>query len=529
MFAFLLYDRGAGKLVAARDHFGIKPLYYYADERCVLFASEIKALLRHPAVRARVDRESLSDYLTFQFVLGDGTLFAGIRKVLPGTWLELDVHSGAMRTVRYWEPQLRLDPYHTEAYFVDRVRQLIESSVELQLRSDVAVGAYLSGGMDSSIVTTLAARHVRAPMHTFTGAFPNGPAFDESRYASDVAEACGATNHVIMPTDREFADLLPRLVYYMDEPVAGPGLFPQYVLARAASRHVKVVLGGQGGDEMFGGYARYLVAYLEQALKGAIFETFEEGEHIVSLASILPNLPYLRAYVPMLQQFWSGDVFEPMDVRYFKLIDRSGGTLDLFSRDFRAVFDRDAVFARFQQAFNHPDALSYFSKMTRFDCMASLPALLQVEDRASMACSIESRVPLLDRRIADLINSAPPVMKFRGGELKYVLKRSARDLVPDSVFHRKDKMGFPVPLHAWMRGTAGDMVRDILLSRTCADRQLFDAGAIEKLLCSEQEFGRRVWGLLNLELWFREFVDAPPPRPDAWPSVEIPALNPVGS
>jgi asparagine synthase (glutamine-hydrolysing) len=196
----------------------------------------------------------------------------------------------------------------------------------------------------------------------------------------------------------------------MDEPAAGPGLFPQYRVSKAASEHVKVVLGGQGGDEVFGGYARYLVAYLEQALKGAIFETQEEGRHLVTLSSIIPNLPLLQQYAPMMQHFWRDGLFEGMDARYFRMIDRSPDIETLLTDDALAQFDREAVFAEFQKHFNHPDTLSYFNKMTHFDMRTLLPALLQVEDRVSMAVSLESRVPLLDTRIVELVVSMPPPM-----------------------------------------------------------------------------------------------------------------------
>lgn len=507
MFAFLLYDRTRRSLFAARDHFGIKPLYYYASDRHLLFASEIKALLRHPAVEAAADFDAVREYLTFQFVTGERTLFAGINKLRPGHWQLIDLASGRIETRGYWEPRFTIDPYHTEEYFLVEVRRLLEDAIRLQLRSDVPVGAYLSGGMDSSIVTLLAAPRAAKPLHTFTGVFRDGPEFDESRYAREVAAACGARVHEIVPTEQQFVDLLPRMIYQMDEPVAGPGLFPQFVVARCASRHVKVVLGGQGGDEIFGGYARYLVAYLEQAIKGAIFESTEEAEHIVSLKSIIPNLPALRQYAPMLQQFWQRDVFEPMDRRYFRLIDRSGGSLDLFTQDFRAAYDREALFARFQAVFNHPDTKSYFNKMTHFDLVTGLPALLHVEDRVSMASSLESRVPLLDHRLADLVTSMPPRMKFRGGELKYVLKRSTSNLLPPAIAHRKDKMGFPVPLHLWAKGASHDFFADVLLSRAARERGLFDPCSVERLLDDESAFGRRLWGLVNLELWFREFID----------------------
>jgi asparagine synthase (glutamine-hydrolysing) len=224
----------------------------------------------------------------------------------------------------------------------------------------------------------------------------------------------------------------------MDEPMAGPGLFPQYMVARRAAQEVKVVLSGHGGDEIFGGYTRYVIAYLEQALKGAISETFDEGEHIVSLQSILPNLPFLRRYIPTLRYFWESDLFEPMDRRYFRLIDRSLGDRGSLHDDFKAGFNQERIFSRFQAVFNHPDTLSYYNKMVHFDMCASLPALLHVEDRVTMACSLESRVPLLDHRIVELVTRMPPRMKFKGAEMKYVLKRSMKDILPE-----KTKWAFP--------------------------------------------------------------------------------------
>jgi asparagine synthase (glutamine-hydrolysing) len=508
MFAFLLHDASRRQLFVARDHFGIKPLYYHADERRILFGSEIKALLAYPGMRATPDLESVREYVTFQFVTGDRTMFAGVRKLKPGHRQLIDLDSGAVTTECYWEPGFRIDPYHTEEYFVVETRRLLEDAVRLQLRSDVPVGAYLSGGMDSSIIAMLAAPHAGGPLHTFTGSFREGPEFDESRYARDVAGACGAVMHEIIPTERQFVDLMPRLVYQMDEPVAGPGLFPQFLVAQCAAQHVKVVLGGQGGDEIFGGYARYLVAYLEQALKGAIYETTEEAEHIVSLSSIIPNLASLRQYVPMLQQFLRQDVFEPMDRRYFRLIDRSGGAMGLFSGEFREGYQPEAMFAQFQAVFNHPDTRSYYNKMTHFDLVTNLPALLHVEDRVSMASSLESRVPLLDYRLTDLVTSMPPRMKFRGGELKYMLKRAAGSIVPTSVAERKDKMGFPVPLQQWVTGSAHRFFEDVLLSDRARQRGLFNTDEVATLMRTESAYGRKLWGLLNLELWYQQFIDA---------------------
>lgn len=507
MFAFLILDRRRNMVLAARDHLGIKPLYFSPRREALLFASEIKALFKFPGVNNEPDDSALRDYLIFQFVLGERTLFRGIYKILPGHLQVINLDDLGIRTRCYWEPHFRLDLEHTEKYFVEQLRSLIEDAARIQMRSDVPLGTYLSGGLDSSIVTTLASRHSAQPIKTFTGRFPEGPEFDESDYAREVVQACNAQSYVVIPDEAEFVELLPKLIWHMDEPAAGPGLFPQYIMACAARREVKVVLGGQGGDEIFGGYARYVVAYLEQALKGAIFETNEENEHIVSLASILPNLPALKQYIPMLQGFWGEGAFAPMDVRYFQLIDRSAGALEMFAEEFRTTFDHEGAFERFQAIFHHPDTKSYYNKMTHFDMVSSLPALLQVEDRVSMAASLESRVPLLDHRVVDLVTSMPAPLKFKGAELKYALKRAIGDILPPRILHRKEKMGFPVPLHLWTRRRAREFISDTLLSDACRARGIFDAEAVEKLLSGERAFGRRIWGLLNLELWYRQFID----------------------
>ena len=509
MFAFVLWDRSTNRLLAARDHFGIKPLYIGEDDRRLLFASEIKALLRHPEVPAEPNMAAIRDYTVFQYVLNEDTFFRGVRKIRPAhSWL-IDLGTFRAERRRYWEPDFEVDRHHTEGYFVETLRALIEDAVTLQLRSDVPVGVTLSGGIDSSLVTGLAARGLGGRLTAFTGAFREGPEFDETRYAAAVASACGAELDVIHPGPADFIETFPKLVYHMDEPMAGPGLFPQYMVARRAAGRVKVLLGGQGGDEIFGGYTRYVIAYLEQALKGAIYETNDEGEHIVSLKSILPNLPALRGYVPTLRSFWAEGLFEPMDRRYFRLIDRSRGARDLFDPDFNSALDGESVFARFKAVFEHPRTHSYYNKMVQYDLTASLPALLHVEDRVTSACGIESRVPLLDRRIVDLVASMPPRLKFRGAEMKYILKRAVGDLLPPAVLARKDKMGFPVPLHLWMRDGLGDFVRGILTSRACRERGLFRADRVDQLIEGEEPFGRRLWGLLNLEMWFRTFIDAP--------------------
>ena len=229
------------------------------------------------------------------------------------------------------------------------------------------------------------------------------------------------------------------------------------------------------------------------------YESNEEGEHIVSLNSILPNLPHLHNYMPMLREFMKTNAFGEMDERYFKLIDRRNGSNELFTNDFLTTYKKEEIFSHFKKMFNDPDTKSFYNKMTHFDMTSSLPALLQVEDRVSMAVSIESRVPLLDRRIADLIASMPPSMKFKGAEMKYILKRATSDILPKSILERKDKMGFPVPLHIWAKNKASGFFEDVLLSSSSKSRGIFNTENIKHLIQNERAFGRKLWGILCLE------------------------------
>ena len=507
MFAFIIFDKSKNKLFISRDHFGIKPLYWYQDDRKIVFGSEIKALLAHPDIVAEPDSENLCEYLLFQFILGEGTMFRNISKIQPGHYMTIELDSWKINEVKYWIPNFKIDQYHTEEYFIVELQKILSETISQQIRSDVPIGTYLSGGLDSSLVTLMASKFIDKPFKCFSGAFNEGPEFNELEYARIAAKAANAELFEVFPTEQEFIDLLPKLIYHLDEPVAGPGLFPQYIVARLASKHVKVILGGQGGDEIFGGYARYMVAYLEQALKGAINESNEEDEHIVSLASILPNLPSLKQYIPMMKSFWKADAFEPMDRRYYNLLNRMGSTGNFLHSDIKQKCQDKIIFEKFSHYFNNPDTKSYFNKMTHFDMQGSLPGLLQVEDRVSMSVSIESRVPLLDRRIVDLISTMPAGMKFKGGEMKYLLKKTVENIMPEKIMKRKDKMGFPVPLHLWSKNKSKDFIMDVLLSKKAKERNIINTCQIEKIICAEQPFSRGLWGLLSLELWYNQFID----------------------
>jgi asparagine synthase (glutamine-hydrolysing) len=507
MFAFALWDERRQSLFCARDRFGIKPFYYASVGGTFYFASEPKALL--PFLSAiETDPDALKDYLTFQFVLGEKTLFAGIRKLEPGRCLT--VTAEGMRHRTYWEVRYDLDFDHTEIHFARETRTLLEESVRLHMRADVPVGAYLSGGIDSSIVAALARPHVRdGSFSGFTGTFREFPGYDETSYAQDFAHQHGLDLFTVEITARDFADTMRSVIYHLDYPVAGPGSFAQYHVSRLAARHRKVVLGGQGGDEIFGGYVRYLIGYFEQCIKAAIDGTMQDGSFVVTYESIIPNLVALKAYKPLLKQFFRDGLFDDMDRRYFRLIDRSPDWDDEVDR---GALGNYSPFESFREVFHNPNVRkeSYFDLMTHFDFRTLLPALLHVEDRMSMAHGLESRVPFLDHRLVEKVATAPSDVKFRNGELKRLLKGACADVLPESIARRTDKMGFPVPLTEWLRGDLHDFVTDVFETGQRKARPLFKYDGILKAIGHEGQFDRKTWGLLCLELWQQEFHDQGP-------------------
>jgi asparagine synthase (glutamine-hydrolysing) len=509
MFAFAIWDARERRLFAARDRFGIKPFYYAHSDRTFAFASEIKALFRSGIASPRVDRRGLADYLTFQFCLGGKTLFEGVRELPPAHSLTVDA-DGTFALRRYWDLDFTIDTEISAAGFESRLLQLIEDAVRLQLRADVPVGAHLSGGLDSSTVTSLAAKLLGAPMSTFSGGFHESPEFDETGYARLVAQRSGTDHHEVFPGPEDFVRAMPGLMYSLDQPLAGPGVFPQLLVSRMAREHVKVVLGGQGGDEVFGGYTRYLIAYLEQSIKGGIEGTQEEDKFVVTFDSILPNLRQIDGYQPLLRHFWANGLFESEDRRYMRLIDRSSSMQGYINPEALPAPGEYDLFAEYREFFHAANCKSLINKMTRFDMLTLLPSLLQVEDRTSMAVALESRVPLLDHRIAELVASMPPKVKFNGGRSKHIFRNVVRHIVPPEISARKDKMGFPVPLTPWLRsGPVREFVRDTLLGDHVRRRGFVQVAAIEGVLDGEAAFGRGVWGLLCLELWQQAFFDAP--------------------
>jgi asparagine synthase (glutamine-hydrolysing) len=504
MFAFALWDEQHNRLVLARDRFGIKPLYYTIQNGVMYFASEQKALLPFlPSIET--NPKALAEYLTFQYTISEATMFEGIEQLMPGHYLT--VQSGAIQITKYWDVSYEVDYSWTPETAEERLRELMADSIDVHLRSDVEVGAYLSGGVDSSLMATLAAGKTEFGGKGFHGRFTEYPGYDESAYAHDASVAFGGDLRVLDITAADFREHIRSVIWHLDQPTGGPGSFPQFMVSALAAKEVKVVLGGQGGDEVFGGYARYLIAYFEQCIKAAIDGTYKDGNFVVTIESIIPNLGILREYKPLMQEFWKDGLFGPLDERFLRLIDRSN---DMKSEIIWHDLDMSAVKESFFKVFNSRSNVrkeAYLDSMTHFDFKSLLPALLHVEDRMSMAHGLESRVPLLDHPLVEFVASVPADLKFQGGRLKHLLKKGYRDTLPRSILERRDKMGFPVPLKEWFGGELRPFGLDVLSNMHSRKRDYFNTGEILKNFGDEAQFSRKTWGLLSLELWQQEFHD----------------------
>ena len=502
MFAFAIWD--GNKIFAARDAFGIKPLYHLRVGNTFYFASEVKALLPFvPSIET--DKDALADYFSFQYPVDHTCLFKGINTLLPGHCIS--IVNGQVKFRRYWDIHYEIDYAHTAKYFEDELTRMIHDSVDHHLISDVPVGAYISGGVDSSFVAALSSGKETFANIGFHGKFAEGEAYDESPHAIAVSQQANIDLKEITISSTDFQENIAKVIYHLDFPVAGPGSFPQFMVSKLASEHVKVVMGGQGGDEIFGGYARYLVAYLEQVLKASIEGTYKNGNFIVTPESIIPNLSTLKEYKPLIRQLFSKGLFGEVDSRYFELVNRSE---DMRSEvDFEAL-DVAGSFERFKEVFNSTRNVrkeAYFDSMTHFDFKCLLPALLQVEDRMSMAHGLESRVPLLDKSIVEFAATIPADIKFPGGKLKHLLRVVSSPHIPKSVFNRRDKMGFPVPLKEWYAGPLHNFVRDLFSDEKAKTRPFFNSEAIVDNFAEGSRFSRKTWGLLSLELWYKLFHD----------------------
>jgi asparagine synthase (glutamine-hydrolysing) len=504
MFAFAIWNARERSLFAARDRLGIKPFYYYPAPDCLLFASELKALLEDPRVAREPDREALADILFAGFPLEGKTPIRGVRQLPPGTALHW--REGSLELRPYWDLRYDYDRERSDARWIDDVADLLEDAVRIHCRSDAPLGCHLSGGLDSSTVSSLAARYVH-PLETFSIRFDEGGGFyDETPHAQAVAEQIGATflDDLVLPG--ELRDLLPALVHHMDGPLQNTGGFTYFTVSRLASRHVKVSITGHGGDEIFAGYpAQFRMAFGRTDMFDLAGQSAERIPALSRLRGLLrregiPGL-FRRAAAGLHSRELS---FEELWVSLHcaEAPERN----PLLHRDFVRALGGYAPREPYLRALREAPTEEALDRCLYHDLRCYLPGLLHLEDRVSMAVSVESRVPLLDYRLVELLARVPPEVKVRGLVPKRLLRAVSERLLPESVRSRRDKTPFAVPLARWFQGELKPLLDEVLFSEPCLGRGVFDPDRLR-----DDSLGpSKLWAALNLELWFRIVIDRDP-------------------
>lgn len=505
MFAFAIWDLRLRRLFIARDRLGIKPLYFTQTDGELIFASEIKAILRHPSVRSDLDVEALANFLSLRYVPAPQTMFKGIRSLPPGCSLACD--NRGVKMSRYWDLFLAeqgKNDFHEERY-AEELEALLRESVRLHLVSDVPFGAFLSGGVDSSTIVALMSELLQKPVKTYSVGFDgDGESFSELPYARLVAKEFHTDHHEVVIRPADLIELAETVTWHLDQPLAEHATLANFMVARLASRDVKMVLTGEGGDELFAGYARYAGERI-----APLFGLLPEAAKRFALAatSHIPGFRRQKLALFALSQPDEATRF----LNWFPLFN-SEVKRSLLSEDLKETLRDHATEAVVAAQLARTDATDSLSRMLYLDTTLWLPDLLLARgDKMSMAASVEARVPLLDHKLVEFAASLPPSLKIKGLVRKYLLKKVARSWLPQGIIRRK-KQGFPMPSSLWLRKQARPFLRDTLSSASLRQRGLFNPFTVEKLI-SEHEKGRAdhgslLWGLISVELWHRVFLDA---------------------
>jgi asparagine synthase (glutamine-hydrolysing) len=512
MFAFAIWDSRKRELFIARDRLGVKPLYYaQTSDGSLYFASEIKALLETGAIKAELNYQALPDYLANHAPSGEETLFSGIKRLLPGhTLLWRD---GTIQIKRYWDVSFARDnsSVRSDSDYVAEWSELFRESVRLRLMSDVPLGMFLSGGIDSSAIAAVMSGMVSDPIKTFSVAFAEREA-NELQYARLVAKTFKTDHREIVVSPKNFFAALPQLVWHEDEPIAHPSSVALYFVSQLASQHVKVVLTGEGSDELLAGYGRYRKTILNMQL-GAHYRQRMPAGIRNAVRKQIAALPYgsrLRQKLARTFLTLSPDI-ESIYFDNFAVFPRAMQS-DLLTTETCERIGADVVdpYSVVRNVLRQTEATSLLDRLLYADTKTYLHELLMKQDQMSMAASIESRVPFLDHKLVEFSARLPERMKLRGATTKYILRQSMKDVLPEEILSRP-KMGFPVPVGAWFRGAFREVIDEYVLSERVVSRGIFDAEFVKSLVRRHQEFGEdhseRLWALVNFEIWQRQFFD----------------------
>lgn len=510
MFAFAVWDKRQRQLFIARDRLGIKPLYYTQTSAGLVFGSEIKAILQHPEVEARLDPAALGHFLSLKYVPSPQTMFAGISSLPPGH--SLTCGQSGVTLKQYWDLSFTENGgteagggKRSEAAYAEELEALLQESIGLHLRSDVPFGAFLSGGLDSSLIVALMSRVLSDPVKTFSVGFERvAHEADELPYARLVAQRYGAEHHEVVIGPKDFIDLAEKVVWHLDQPIADQATAATYMVSELASRHVKMVLTGEGGDELFAGYARYAGERLSP-----FFRHLPTSAKSIALA-MSARLPGLRGPKIAMHALCQPDEAARF-TNWFPLFNHDTKK-SLLSAEFARELDGHATESIFAEQLAHTDATSPLNRMLYVDTKLWLSDFLLLRgDKLSMAHSLEARVPLLDHKLAEFAASLPPHLKLNRLTRKYLLKKVGKTMLPPEIVSRK-KQGFPIPIAQWFRQEARPFMRELLSPTAIKKRGLFDVAYVDGLLKEHKtgfaDHSSLLWGLASLEIWHRQFIDS---------------------
>ena len=505
MFALAIWDGRTRTLIAARDRAGEKPLYWTQTPKGLLLASEVKALLVRPDVSRELDAISLDQFLTYEYILAPRTLLAGVHKVPPAHFLR---YRGGQATVhRYWDAaDVELKDWKDDEA-AHELRAALQKAVSRQLMADVPLGAFLSGGIDSSSIVALMSQGASQPINTFSIGFSDGT-YNELPYAREVA-ALFQTNHRERVASPDLGDMFEKLIVHLDEPFADVSLFPTFSVSELAREHVKVVLSGDGGDELFGGYDAYQAQALAAKL-GWMGDALMPA--LAGVASALPPTEKKKGLVNKVKRFSAGAATAPSDLGHYRWMVYLSARekAKLYNAGLRESLDSHDVYAPVREALGrfHQDDLLNRQLYADLSLYLADDILVKV-DRMSMATSLETRAPFLDGDLMELAFSMPGHLKIRNGERKWILKQAMKDVLPGTILNRK-KEGFSIPMKNWLRKELQPLMRDLLSPDRITRRGLFDAAVVEKLMVEHTE-GREnhahtLFPLMVFERWAEEHL-----------------------
>ncbi len=508
MFAFAIWDRSRRRLFMARDRLGIKPLYYYYDGKILLFGSEIKAILAYPGIKPEFNRQTLAEYLAFGYITGPESMYGGVRKLLPGHILMLDEH-GQLGISQYWDLNVTVDDDSRPGeHYVRRYREMLEECVSSHLMSDVPLGVFLSGGLDSSAVAALATKIRKEPIETFSVGYGE-EAYSELPHARTIAGHLKSKHQEVWLSRDEFFQTLPRLIWHEDEPIVWPSSAALYFVARLARERVTVVLTGEGSDETLGGYTRYPWTLLNSRLD-SVYRTLTPEACRRLLRRVINAGPLSATTKRKLEHTflvrdgasWPSFYFD----NFYSAFSDSQQQELLTPEARRSAGD---AYAGSMLHWDHSSS-DLLHRLLYADIKTYLVELLMKQDQMSMAASIESRVPFLDHELVEFTASIPAKYSTRGLSGKCILKSAVADLLPESIVNRK-KMGFPTPWAYWLAGPQLDDLERLLTGARALQRGLFRGEVVKRVFAEHRtgarDHGNRIWRLLNLELWLRVCVD----------------------